>query len=195
MPGGDAQTPAKVAKWWLPPDTRHLCQGDIIDNYPVVHIPAQIDDSKPDETLQFAFEDYQCIVVTQSCDLAEGKVTLVAACPLFSMTDIEKVEPSFRNTNEKGKRKEWEKVRRGVRWPLHLMINPEAPGDMTKCLVVDFRLIYSAPVDILTKRYFSQEKTYRLQSPFLEHFSQAFARFFMRVGLPDASGIPPFDRG
>ena len=31
---------------------------------------------------------------------------------------------------------------------------------------------------------------WRLQSPFREHFSQAFARFFMRVGLPAA--IPPF---
>jgi hypothetical protein len=31
---------------------------------------------------------------------------------------------------------------------------------------------------------------WRLQSPFLEHFSQAFARFFMRVGLPSA--VPPF---
>jgi len=29
-----------------------------------------------------------------------------------------------------------------------------------------------------------------LRSPYLEHFSQAFARFFMRVGLPTA--IPPF---
>jgi hypothetical protein len=31
---------------------------------------------------------------------------------------------------------------------------------------------------------------WRLRSPFLEHFSQAFARFFMRVGLP--SSIPEF---
>jgi hypothetical protein len=31
---------------------------------------------------------------------------------------------------------------------------------------------------------------WRLQSPYLEHFSQAFARFFMRVGLPSA--VPPF---
>jgi hypothetical protein len=29
-----------------------------------------------------------------------------------------------------------------------------------------------------------------LDSPFLEYFSQAFAKFFMRVGLP--STIPPF---
>ncbi|MEZ2279409.1 MAG: hypothetical protein ACBR12_21120, partial [Microcoleus sp.] len=31
---------------------------------------------------------------------------------------------------------------------------------------------------------------WRLKSPYLEHFSQAFARLFMRVGLPSA--IPPF---
>lgn len=31
---------------------------------------------------------------------------------------------------------------------------------------------------------------WRLRSPFLEHFSQAFALFFMRVGLP--FGIPKY---
>jgi hypothetical protein len=28
-------------------------------------------------------------------------------------------------------------------------------------------------------------KRYRLQSPFLEHFSQSFGRFYMRVALPE----------
>ena len=31
---------------------------------------------------------------------------------------------------------------------------------------------------------------WRLRSPFLEHFSQAFSRSFMRVGLPSA--VPEF---
>jgi hypothetical protein len=57
-------------------------------------------------------------------------------------------------------------------------------------LIVDFRQIFSLPFEYLTTRAEELGDRWRLDSPFLEHFSQAFARFFMRVGLPSA--IPPF---
>jgi hypothetical protein len=56
--------------------------------------------------------------------------------------------------------------------------------------MVDFREIYSLPFDYLVSRAAQLGPRWRLRSPYLEHFSQAFARFFMRVGLP--STIPPF---
>jgi hypothetical protein len=46
------------------------------------------------------------------------------------------------------------------------------------------------PYAYLTQHAESLGLRWRLESPFLEHFSQAFARFFMRVGLPSA--IAPF---
>jgi len=55
---------------------------------------------------------------------------------------------------------------------------------------VDFGLILSLPFPGLTRHANSLGDRWRLQPPFLEHFSQAFARFFMRVGLP--SSIPSF---
>jgi hypothetical protein len=57
-------------------------------------------------------------------------------------------------------------------------------------MTIDFREIYSLPSDYLTDHAISLGTRWRLMSPFLEHFSQAFARFFMRVGLP--STIPEF---
>ena len=57
-------------------------------------------------------------------------------------------------------------------------------------LVVDFREIFSLPIDYLKDHAVRLGPRWRLKSPFLEHFSQAFARFFMRVGLP--SSIPEF---
>jgi hypothetical protein len=42
----------------------------------------------------------------------------------------------------------------------------------------------SLPVAYLANHAGQQGDRWRLQSPYLEHFSQAFARFFMRVGLP-----------
>jgi hypothetical protein len=63
-------------------------------------------------------------------------------------------------------------------------------GDNRASLVVDFRQIFSLPVAYLRMHAAILGSRWRLQSPFREHFSQAFARFFMRVGLPAA--IPAF---
>jgi hypothetical protein len=46
------------------------------------------------------------------------------------------------------------------------------------------------PYSYLSKHAESLNDRWRLQPPFLEHFSQAFARFFMRIGLPSA--IPAY---
>jgi hypothetical protein len=56
--------------------------------------------------------------------------------------------------------------------------------------VVDFREIYSLTYDYLVEHGTILGPRWRLDSPFLEHLSQAFARFLMRVGLP--STIPEF---
>jgi hypothetical protein len=73
---------------------------------------------------------------------------------------------------------------------LHLLASPVNPADNRGALVVDFREIYSLPFDYLMGLAAQRGPRWRLRSPYLEHFSQAFARFFMRVGLP--STIPPF---
>lgn len=51
--------------------------------------------------------------------------------------------------------------------------------------VVDFHQLYTVPREIL-ERLLRERGTprLRLRPPYLEHLSQAFARFFMRVGLP-----------
>lgn len=61
---------------------------------------------------------------------------------------------------------------------------------LTQSMVVDFGHIVSLPIDYLENHAALIGNRWRLGSPFLEHYSQAFARFFMRVGLP--SGIAQF---
>jgi hypothetical protein len=68
--------------------------------------------------------------------------------------------------------------------------SPDDPDDNKGALVVDFGQIFSLPPAYLEKKADTSGERLRLDSPFLEHFSQAFARYFMRVGLP--SQIPPF---
>jgi hypothetical protein len=124
------------------------------------------------------------IVMTQSCDLENRKVEFVALCPIYSLAQFEATNPNFA---KKGK---WEEVRQGRREGLYLLASPTTPEDNRAALVVDFRQIISLPIAYAVRRAVELGRRWRLQSPYLEHFSQGFARFFMRVGLPSA--IPPF---
>ena len=124
------------------------------------------------------------IVVTQSCDLENAKIPLVALCRIESVSD-------FVQTNFSNKEKErLDRIRKGRHEGLHLLASPTNPGSNREALIVDFRQIFSLPFDYLTTLAEELGDRWRLDSPFLEHFSQAFARFFMRVGLPSA--IPSF---
>ena len=71
-----------------------------------------------------------------------------------------------------------------------MIASPEYPEINTQSMVVDFGHIVSLPIDYLEDHAAAIGDRWRLESPFLEHYSQAFARFFMRVGLP--SGIAQF---
>jgi hypothetical protein len=124
------------------------------------------------------------IVVTQSCDLENDKVEFVALCPIHTLPEFAAVNPKFTQ------HKNWEPVRRGNVFGLHMVASHDAPDSNTASLVVDFGHIVSLPIQYLTTHAASMGSRCRLSSPYLEHFSQAFARFFMRVGLP--STIDPF---
>jgi hypothetical protein len=133
---------------------------------------------------EFDGDTYNVIVVTQSCDLENNKAPLVATCPIFTLAEFESDNAKFA---EKG---QWERVRQGRVEGLHLLAGVQSPVDNRQALVVDFRQIYSLPIGYLEARAVTLGLRYRLLSPYVEHFSQSFARFFMRVGLP--SGIPEY---
>ena len=122
--------------------------------------------------------------MSQSCDLEQNKVRLVALCPIYPLSLFEKSNPVF------GNKAKWNEVRKGRVEGLYLLASTTDPSNNLLSLVVDFREIYSLPHEYLQKRALDVGTRWRLQPPFLEHFSQAFARFFMRVGLP--SPIPEF---
>jgi hypothetical protein len=83
-----------------------------------------------------------------------------------------------------------ESLRRGYLPGYHLLNKCEIDGFQTDYLIVDFRNVYSVPFDFIVELAKKRGKRLRLLPPYREHLSQAFARFFMRVGLP--VDIPPF---
>jgi hypothetical protein len=55
----------------------------------------------------------------------------------------------------------------------------------TEVRIVNFHTIFTIPRDFLESLLRERGRNrLRLRSPYREHLSQAFARFFMRVGLP-----------
>jgi hypothetical protein len=128
--------------------------------------------------------EFDLVIVTQSCDLEQRKVRLVASIPIFGLAEFEATNPAF------AKKGRWNEVLKARVEGLHLLSSPTSPEDSRQALVVDFREIYSLPHDYLLGHATRLGPRWRLRSPYLEHFSQAFARFFMRVGLP--SSIPEF---
>lgn len=171
-----------AGRFWVSVNELSLRQGDYL---PYCFVPVFSPDFSQDGRQQNVPVDiFDLIILTQSCDLENKKASLVAMSPIYSLAEFEKINPEF---TKKGR---WESVRKGKVEGLHLLASPTNPENNREALVVDFRQIYSLPFDYLSSRASGLGDRWRLQSPFLEHFSQAFARLFMRVGLP--SSIPEF---
>ena len=169
----------RVEPFWIEVKEPALRQGDYL---PDCVLPvAQSVLLGTQETTTFTAD---LVILTQSCDLEQRRVRHAACCPIFALADFEVENPAF---SRKGR---WNEVLKGRFEGLHLLASPTNPDNNREALVVDFREIYSLPFDYLTERAIALGHRWRLRSPYLEHFSQAFARFFMRVGLP--STIPAF---
>jgi hypothetical protein len=158
-----------------------LEQGDFIQECPIVIPPQEL---RYDTAIEVDAELYNVIVMSQSCDLVAGKVELVLVCPYWTLDEFEEQDASYKSAKMK------ENLRRGNIHGYHLL--KECPENDFKLglIVVDFRNIYSIPFNFLKDFAASNEKRLRLLPPYREHLSQAFARFFMRVGLP--IDIPSF---
>jgi hypothetical protein len=174
-----------TAPWWAQTSGPTLAQGDLLRDC-LLPVFAQEPDPAAHEPMEQELRRANLIVITQSCDLENERVEFVALCPINTLHEFEVTNPEF------AKKGHWESVRKGRVEGLHLLASPEQPGANRKALVVDFGHIVSLPLAYLTRHADSLGPRWRLLSPFSEHFSQAFARFFMRVGLPAA--IPRFER-
>ena len=166
-------------------NTVSILQGDILLSCPVfIPSPGYYPSIKDDITLSIEVKEYDIIVMSQSCDLVQGKIDLVLVCPIWPLNEFERKDDFFKG--RKGK----EALRQGNVPGYHLLNSCDINGFERDFIVVDFRSVYSIPFPLMKEIKEKQEKRLRLLPPYREHLSQAFARFFMRVGLP--IDIPSF---
>lgn len=172
-----------------------LTQGDIISDCPVLRwksseVTARA--TEEPEELQAFVEAVKAdvIIMTQACDLEEHKVDEIILCPHFNL-DYHKTIWSDtmvarkQNPSDKSWKSHCENLCSGFYWNLAMLNTGEVDELKIAHRVVDFHEIFTVPrvfLESLLKHRSSPRL--RLRAPYREHLSQAFARYFMRVGLP-----------
>jgi hypothetical protein len=105
--------------------------------------------------------------------------------PFFTKKDLAS-HPLFR------KDEAWEEVRQGRR-PFYQVLNESRiEGHEQDFVLIDFHDLFTLSVGLIREFASHSGDRLRLLPPYREHLSQAFARLFMRVGLP--VDIPVFGK-
>jgi hypothetical protein len=178
-----------------------LTQGDLISDCPVIAWtagPLNISGSEEGEVLKAATTAVRAdvVVMTQACDLEYNKVDNVIMCPHISTSDYRKAwEEEMKRLKQTPTKKAWgrfcEDIRDGYIWNLSILNAGESGELRIEHRVVDFHDVYTIPRGFLESLLKQRGRSrLRLNPPYREHLSQAFARFFMRVGLPVPVTMP-----
>ena len=118
--------------------------------------------------------DWYCVV--SGPELEQGDILL--DCPVYSKTELNESRPFHSNDG-------WEEARKGKYPGYHVLNKCEIRGHELDFMIVDLRRIFT--LSIAAVREFAAaggKSRIRLLPPYREHLAQAFARFFMRIGLP-----------
>lgn len=81
-------------------DKEPVLQGDFLLSCPVF-IPTTESLFNEDESPAGNIDEYDVIVMSQSCDLAFKKLNLVLVCPIWSLSDLEKENNYFKKREGK----------------------------------------------------------------------------------------------
>jgi hypothetical protein len=177
--------------WYEIVEGDDLEQGDVFEACPVfaITLPSTIKDFRAaDYEAHFRALERDVIVMTQSCDLIKDhpKVMEVLLCQIWKLDELSKDYEYVRQT--KGR----EEIRQGKHPDYHMLNASNLSGFERPYCIVDFHRVFSLPLDFLRNLAQARGKRLRLLPPYREHLGQAFARYFMRVGLP--VDIPSFKK-
>ncbi len=159
-------------------------QGDVLFGCPIANPQYNFDEGEVNEPVDTEIIEYDVILLSQSCDIQNEKIKLVLVSPVHTLTKFIEAKPEFSAKRMK------EKLKDGEFHAYHLLNKPNKSNFIDDFFVVDFHNVYGVPIDTLRSMIKKQKRRLTLISPYTEHLSQSFARYFMRVGLP--SDIPSF---
>ena len=173
-----------------------LTQGDLVFDCPVLawkEEPIAIaSEAEAAERLSHHFDTLavDVVIMTQACDLEQENIRNVTLCRLWSLTEYrEQWTENRKGTGRRYGKEAWRNycgyMKRGFIWNVAMLNQAHVHDEQIEHRIVDFYEVYTLPLEFL--RWFAQQAAqprFRLLPPYREHLSQAFARFYMRVGLP-----------
>jgi hypothetical protein len=169
--------------WYSDVQTDGLEQGDILRRC-LRPEPPVVGSASP-EPIAGGASIFDVVVLTQSCDLADRGVELVMVCPVFHYSAwIAEQGNAERRKSIKSK------LASGGLIHNHLLNRCNLEGLEFEHLVTDFGLAFSVPLDYADHLAQARPRV-RLLPPYREQLAQAFARFYMRVGLPSPADSLP----
>ncbi|MBI2388483.1 MAG: hypothetical protein HYV09_02600 [Deltaproteobacteria bacterium] len=193
--------------WYEVVEGDSLDQGDIIPGCLVLHAvegengAAAVADLRP----------VTALVLTQTCDLAQSKVESVIVCAVWPVTTVvlqdpvlrkEAAEAAQRNKLSmpavdaadadariteiidrcKAIKKELNAIIKGERPPFAMLEKHDGVPSAALSMA-SFQHVYSLPRPVLARMAQKASPRLRLLPPYREHVSQAFGRYFSRIGL------------
>lgn len=173
---------------------KEITQGDILED---ILIMTSIETESPPYYKSVGFPS-DVIVMTQACDIQQGKVEYINLCRLLPLDELI-VKHVIKNSNDQatanittcgdlvsGQRKIGgkfvESLIQGNIVNYYLLEN----NDILKNRVVDVSESFKMPIKSLYKTISDLEDRdrLRLQPPYREHLAQHYANTFGRIGLP-----------
>ena len=160
-----------------------LMQCDLLASCPVPRVRGfeewPISETQPVE-VEVYFEDL--IILSQSCDLANDKIQDVILAQVLNWKNAR--EELVRQGNLFARSKQFRRALIAGNIPsLSLLHKRDDPPEL-EWSVVDFHRIFVLAKPVVAAVANSAGQRWRLRSPYRESLAQAFARYFMRVGLP-----------
>jgi len=172
-----------------------LTQGDMIFDCPLLACQdnsLRLEGVDESEVLKDATTGIQAdvVVMTQACDLEHEKVENMILCQHVSLDDHRAVwEVNSRRVGQNPTETAWRRhcndICEGYMWNLTMLNDCQIDGSSIGIRIVFFNEVFTIPRSFLESLIEQRRHSrFRLLPPYREHLSQAFARFFMRVGLP-----------
>ncbi len=151
-----------------------LDQGDIVRECPLASIDAFDSDAVEETPVGLSFE--WCLVMTQTCDLAQKKssrVTVPVVAPAAQLV----ASGELKEATIRGQIR----LARAFGW--YFLPADEELG--LPELIVDFRQLHTVSREILETLCRDGHRKARLRTPFREHLAKHFADTYSRIGLPE----------
>ena len=176
---------APISSWYSIVNGEKLEQGDILTGCKLVlQTAALVTTADGVATIDAQLVTYDIIILTQSCDLDQAKVDYAVVCPHWDLRDAQKNNPALAKSGV------LDQIRKR-QMPRYAMIAAcEIAGLAMAVRIVDFGQVFSVPKPYLAALAEVTGNRLRLVPPYREYIAQAFATFFMRVGLPTDIKLP-----